>query len=157
MNKILPALKKPVTIVSILFVLSTAGFIYYFTQYSRVTKTPAQDAKELTLKKVNEIKELMVITDDSGAVLATIADKSKLAGQKFFDAAQNGDDVILFPAMQKVVLYRSSIHRIIDVGPFTTNNSQTNAQAVATSTLGATKTVTSGTAAKKIAPATTTK
>ena len=111
-------IKRPVVIVSLLFIISTSGLLYYFVQYNRVAKPPVNDSKAETQKIVNEIKNLMIIPDDSNAVLATIADKSKLAGQKFFELAQNGDDVVLFPALGKAVLYRPTIHKIIDVGPF---------------------------------------
>ena len=101
---------------------------YLFAQYRRSLPAAQPDPVAETQKVVAEIKQLMIIPDDSGAVLATIADKTKLAGQKFFELAQNGDDVVLFPAMGKAVLYRPTIHRIIDVGPFNSQANQSHVQ-----------------------------
>lgn len=117
-------IKKPTVILSTLLIIAAIGFAYYYVQYHNVTRNPAADAQKNTDKVVAEISRLMIITDPTGAVLATITDKSKLAGQKFFDVSQNGDDLVLFPAMSKAVLYRPSVDKIIDVGPFTPNAPQ---------------------------------
>lgn len=128
MSKIFSFIKKPVGILTILLVVTAGGFGYYFTKYNAITKDPqaitkqkAEEAKKKTDALVKKISELIVVTDASNAVSATITDKEKLKDERFFDLAQNGDDLILFPKMMKAVLYRPSINKIIDVGPFNPN------------------------------------
>lgn len=102
------------------FVILLAALGYYFVQYQRLAAhNPERQVQEQTAAAVTEIQKLMVISDTSGAQLATITDKSKLAGQAFFANAENGDSLVLFPAAEKAVLYRPSTHKIIEVGPFT--------------------------------------
>lgn len=128
MSKITSLVKKPAGILFILLLIAIGGFSYYFYKYNVVSKNAvvdsqqkAEEAKKKTDEVVNMVSKLMVVKDSTNAVLATIADKSKLEGQKFFESAENGDDLILFPNMQKAVIYRPSINKIIDIGPFNPN------------------------------------
>jgi hypothetical protein len=93
---------------------------YYYYQYNNLAKdNSAEEAKAQIAASVADIERLMYIPDVSGAQLAIITDITKLKGQKFFEHAQNGDHLVLFPAAGKAVLYRPTTERIIEVGPFT--------------------------------------
>jgi hypothetical protein len=136
MSKVISFIKKPVGILTVLLILALGGFGYYFTKYNAVTKDPstiakekAADAKKKTDEVVKKVSDLMILSNTDNAVLATITDKSKLAGQKFFDVAENGDELLLFPNMMKAVIYRPSINKIIDVGPFNPNAGATSTAA----------------------------
>ena len=157
MSKVISFIKKPVGILTILLVVALGGLGYYYEKYNAVTKDPstiakekAEDAKKKTDAVVKKISDLMILSNTDNAVLATITDKSKLAGQKFFDVAENGDELVLFPNMMKAVIYRPSINKIIDVGPF-------NPNAGATSTTTASNTAATGSAPVMKAPVAPTK
>ena len=104
MSKLFSFLKKPIGILSIFLLIAILGFGYYFIKYNNATKNPgaemaqkSEDTKKNTDDVVQKISKLMLVTDSSQAVLATITDKTKLSNQRFFDPAQNGDDLILLP------------------------------------------------------------
>jgi len=150
MSKITSFTKKPAGILLVLLVIALGGFGYYFQKYNAVAKNPAaesaqkaEEAKKKTEEVVSQISKLIMVTDSTNAVLATIADKSKLSGQKFFDLAENGDELVLFPNMQKAVIYRPSVNKIIDVGPFNPNAQASSTPATTTKATSKTTTASS--------------
>lgn len=109
--------RKPVTVALILILLIALS--YYFVQYQRLAAdNPKQQTQEEVDRAVSEVEKLMYISNSSGAQLASVTDVSKLQGQKFFENAQNGDYLLLFPVSEQAVLYRPSTKKIIQVGPF---------------------------------------
>ncbi len=146
MKKFFAFIKKPVGILSLLLVVALGACGYFYSQYHKLSVDPrAQsqaDAQKKTDEMIAKISKLMVVSDTSNAVIATIADKSKLVGQKFFDNAQNGDVLVLLPNMSKAVIYRPLLDKIIDIGPFNPsaatstpkNSAQSNPAPVATTT-----------------------
>ena len=121
MFKNLSILKKVLIVLVALLVVVLGTSIYFFIKYQSLAQDPTLQAKAKTAEVVKELSKLMVVPNDPNTVMATITDKSKLAGQKFFDLAQNGDEVVLFPGALKAVIYRPSTHRIVDIGPFSPN------------------------------------
>ena len=134
--------KKIVTkknILVVLFLILAVGFIYYFVQYRKLSKTPAEVAKEKTATVIKQISELAVVPNDPNAVLANVSDVTKLKGQTFFDNAQNGDEIVIFPSAMRAILYRPSINKIINIGPLSSNPTGTGtASAPTTATTVAT-------------------
>lgn len=101
----------------VIFILVLVGFVYYFIKYEQLKNDPAATARAAATKAVKELSQVMVVPDDSNPVLATVSDKDKLKGQPFFEDAENGDEVIIFPASMKAVLYRPATHKIVDIAP----------------------------------------
>ncbi len=119
------------SVVPVAILLIALGY-YYYQYQNLLSKSPANaqaQAQEQTRAVVTDIEKLMYIADDSGAQLATISDITKLQGQKFFENAKNGDDLVLFPAAQQAILYRPSTHKIVQVGPFTPGTGSTASSA----------------------------
>ncbi|MES2408937.1 MAG: hypothetical protein V4509_01380, partial [Patescibacteria group bacterium] len=97
-------IKKLVTkknLLILLFIALALGLVYYFLQYKKLTKDPNAVAKEKTAEVIKQISELAVVPNDPNAVLATVSDITKLKDQSFFNDAQNGDDVVIFPAAMR--------------------------------------------------------
>lgn len=92
--------------------VAAAGYFYY--QFRTLTAS-SREATDL-YAKVNKILEL----PDETPTLATVAEKEKLQDQPFFERAENGDKVLIFPTAQKAVLYRPSTKKVIEVAPFVT-------------------------------------
>jgi len=70
------------------------------------------------LKKVQvEVSKHILLPTGETPTLATINDSSKLKSQAVFSNAQNGDKVLVYAKAQKVIVYRPSADRIVDVGP----------------------------------------
>lgn len=101
--------------------LAAAG--YFYVQYQNLNKKVVKSAD--TKKKESEqlVKSLqdVILLPKEEPVVATVTDKSKLAGQKFFAHAENGDKVLVFQKAKKAILYRPSEKKIIEVSNVTTN------------------------------------
>jgi hypothetical protein len=81
-------------------------------------------AIEIIKKQVQgrtEINEVMKVVSkyielpDEIPTIATVTDKTKLGSQPFFTNAENGDKVLMFAKSQKVILYRPTTKKIINV------------------------------------------
>lgn len=70
------------------------------------------------LKQVTgEVSKLMLLPKGETPTLATVSNIDKLKSQAVFANAQNGDKVLVYTKAQKVIVYRPSAHKIVDVGP----------------------------------------
>jgi len=78
-----------------------------------VAWTVMQDIKPSTV--VSKVGSHYLLPSEEPTV-ATVEDKTKLSSE-FLRAAENGDKLLLFKDAKKVILYRPSIDRIIEVGP----------------------------------------
>ena len=57
-----------------------------------------------------------VPSDEEPAVL-TVLDANNLSSTYLKSIAQNGDKLLVYQGVQKIIVYRPSLDRIIDVGP----------------------------------------
>lgn len=67
---------------------------------------------------VERVGALMELPDEDPTV-ATVSDVESLRDQQFFQKAQNGDNVIIFPNAQKAILYRPSTNKIVEIALYT--------------------------------------
>lgn len=111
-------IKKIIIFVSIIIALLAliAGVFTYqgnlpFVLPFSSSKTPADDTNLL----LEEVGALIVLPQGEQPTIATVSDKTKLAGQSFFKNAENGDRVIIYQKSGKAILYRPSLKKIIDV------------------------------------------
>lgn len=93
------------------FVAALTGAGYFYNQYREVT---GKNNEAATKKLVKKISKFMILPAGS-PTLATVTDKSKLASQPFFRNAENGDKVLIYPEVQKVILYRPSNGKVVEV------------------------------------------
>jgi hypothetical protein len=63
-----------------------------------------------------ELNPYIQLPDETPSI-ATISDQTKLTSQTFFQQAHNGDKLIIYPKSREVILYRPSIHKVIDIAP----------------------------------------
>lgn len=105
-------------LVCIIIILLPA--IYFYNQYQKtqkLLKNPAvaaqEDAKELVLR----IGKLIELPKNETPTIATVSDKSKLAGQQFFLRAENGDKVLIYSSTKQAILFRPSTNKLIEVAP----------------------------------------
>jgi hypothetical protein len=61
------------------------------------------------------VSRLLVLPNED-PVLATVTDKSKI-NVEFLKQAENGDKILIFAEAKRVVIYRPSINKIVDIGP----------------------------------------
>lgn len=108
--------------VILLLAVGSAGYFYY--QYQAISKKGVSEVKQL----VETISQFMELPEET-PTLATVTDKTRLEKQLFFQKAQNGDKVLIFPQAQKAILYRPSTQKIIEVASVrTADNDLTSSQ-----------------------------
>jgi len=88
-------------LIAVVLLLSAAGYILY----------PRAHQSSLT----DIVSKHMVLPDNESPAELTIVDKTKIKTQ-FLKKSENGDRVLIYQKHQRVIIYRPSIDRIVDVG-----------------------------------------
>jgi outer membrane murein-binding lipoprotein Lpp len=125
-----PAPKKPkrlfgrfnrLTVFSatIVVLLVAGGFVTYKyaqaeRQINQLRTNPQQAAATSAQKLIVKVGQLVQLPANQAPTVALVKNASKLQGQPFFAAAQNGDYVLVYAQAKKAVLYRPSINRVIE-------------------------------------------
>jgi hypothetical protein len=111
--------------VALIILLSLSTFLLIIARRnSQVDPSLAIERETATLtQKIGKSMELPV---GEQPTLATVTDRAKLKGQDFFEHAQNGDKLLVYPKAKKAILYRPSTGKVIDVTNLTSGSSQTS-------------------------------
>lgn len=97
----------------LLLLFSVIAAVYFYWKYREVTSSPETPEKEI--EEITQKIEKLMIVPVGEAVLATVTDKNALQEQNFFKNAENGDKVLIYPEAGRVILYRPSVNRIVDI------------------------------------------
>lgn len=115
--------KNNLILTGILVALAIFGFGaagYMYLEYTALRDNP-NASQEAATNKANEMKDkvskLINVPADETPTLATVSDKEKLKDQAFFENAENGDTILLFPQAKKAYIYRENENKLINVGP----------------------------------------
>ena len=100
-------------------VVGLGGTTYYF--YNKYQKATGKNADREIKQLVDKVGKMILLPDEV-PTMATVTDKSKLAGQKFFRNAKNNDKVLIFSLASKAILYRPDENKIIEVASVTMND-----------------------------------
>ena len=73
---------------------------------------------EETNKVLGRVGQLLVVPEGTIPLVATIINVEELqAQQAFYQSAQNGDILIIYPSTQKAVIYNPRDDILVNVGP----------------------------------------
>ena len=127
-----PHQKKTLPVIIVLAVLlllvsGIAGYFYYQYQNAKPGVAEAKEMKQL----VETLGAVIVLPEGEEPTLATVTDKDKLAGQPFFQKAENGDKVLIYTNSGRAILYRPSQKKIVDVTTVNVNQPQAETPAPA--------------------------
>lgn len=128
---------SPISLVLLLLVsIGVCGYLFMQFQQTQaqLRKLSNVQAQEDAKKLVAQVGQLMDIPTSEQPTIATVTDKSKLADQPFFLRAQNGDKVLIFTQDKRVILFRPSTNKIIDVTPISTDAAGANSGTTAAPT-----------------------
>jgi hypothetical protein len=102
-----------------LLLLTGAGAVYGVEEYQE-SQTPERLEQRRIETAKKEIKDTVAIASDQvtlpkdeEAMLASVSDREQLMHQKFFQKAQNGDQLLMYPKNKKIFLYRPSTKKVI--------------------------------------------
>ena len=83
------------------------------TAQADVAKDTTQTAEVQNI--IAEVSKHIVLPANEVPTAAVVSDLSKLAGQQFFERAQLGDVVLVYANVRRVVLWRPSSQKIVEV------------------------------------------
>lgn len=99
-----------------------AGFAFvgydYFLAKKYIFKTVSTEekARQEVAAVTSVIRKSVDLPPDEKAVMATVTDIDQLKNQQFFQNAQNGDKVIMYPESGKALIYRPKDKRVVEFG-----------------------------------------
>src|ERR1700724_3588567 len=115
--------KLTVTISTIILALvllgGTAGYIgyYYYTQYNLLKTNPKLLSTQQTQQIVSQVGQLMQVPTDETPQVATVISPTLVQSHSPFSHAETGDVILIYMKIKRAILYRPSVHKIIDVVP----------------------------------------
>jgi hypothetical protein len=99
---------KVAVVFGLLTILLTTILILHFRHSSR-------NQDNVTVVK-GEVAQHMMLPNNEQPALATVTDSKKL-NSVFLKQAHDGDKILIYAKAKRVIIYRPSIDRIIDIGP----------------------------------------
>jgi len=108
----------PIAIIIVAIALLTA--IFFYNKYQKAQKmltNPSEVTKDQVQELIDKVGKLIELPTGEAPTIATVSDKTKLAGQPFFVKTENGDKVLIYSQAKKAILYRPSSNKIIEVSP----------------------------------------
>lgn len=115
--------------VIIIIVAISFGVLFYFKisnlKNNSGDKKEKQRVENLLKEKSSlllKISEIYNFPDGEDPTIATVSDPAALVNKIPFTNSQIGDKVLFFPGAGKVVLYRPSINKIIDIAAVQKSN-----------------------------------
>jgi hypothetical protein len=103
-------------VVLALLLISLAGNYVLFQQNKKLATNPQAAVQEQIQMIVDKVGKLMVLPSDETPTIVTVANTTELKSQPFFASTKPGDQVIMYPNNRRVIIYRPSENRIIEVG-----------------------------------------
>lgn len=95
--------------------LVVCGAVLFFVMNNKKNNNDSVEAVTQTIAKH------MVLPMDEVPALLTVTDPSKVTTQ-FLKQSQVGDKILIYQKYKRVIIYRPSIDRIIDIGPVVIDN-----------------------------------
>jgi hypothetical protein len=99
------AVYKPFYLYGILSIVLIYLLLIFFHKPS-----PQEEVK----KTLDQLSKIMVLPGEKPTI-GTITDKNKVKTKPFFRLAENGDKIILFSQNKKIILFRPSTNKIINI------------------------------------------
>lgn len=107
------------TILSLCVILASST-VYFYSKYTTLKNKPqvlSIKAPTNTEDTIKTIEDLILLPSGEAPASATVSNKEVLPDNPLFAKAQNGDKILIFKKAGKAILYRPSIHKIVDVMP----------------------------------------
>lgn len=105
---------KVIFAVVIILIILGAGLWYWMTR-------PEEGSPEAVAREVRnvvaEVSRVMVLPSGEEPTVGTITDTTVFAGQAFFEGAQEGDKILVYPNKGMVILYSAAKGKILGVAP----------------------------------------
>jgi len=111
-------LKLRTIIIATILIVGWLGAIYFYNQYNEIANDPQVVAQKQANKVLADLSSIMELPENELPSISTITDISALAGNLFFERAQNDDVIIAYTQAQQAIIFRPSMKKIINVGAY---------------------------------------
>lgn len=128
----LPTGRHRTVLVTILFIALAGAAGYFGWQFFTFKNNPQEQAAKANQEVADRIKtqiNAFYAAPDETPTVARVENKDSLAGQVFFEKAQNGDYVIIYEKAKFALLYREQDKKLINAGPVNTTSDSANTAA----------------------------
>lgn len=110
-----------VVVLTLLAGLVATGFLYFRTRQELVRLTQPNAQEELAKREIQAVVQKLgklAILPEEEPVVATIIDSAFLATQSaFYQKAEDGDKLVVYPQAQKAFIYSPGRNVIVNAGP----------------------------------------
>lgn len=112
---------KKVVFIVILILISLVFIISLYLKYSSLKKenellSNPQEASKIENEKIQEqVGKLVLIPENESVSIFTVSDMSRLKDNPFYVNAEIGDKVLIFDKSKKIILYRQSVNKVINI------------------------------------------
>lgn len=103
--------QKTIVALSVLLVLTASAGTLFFIKYRQAKNDNPVNRQEQLTRQLGEVMEI----PDETPVISTVLDKSKLANDTLEARARNGDVLFIFSKSKRLVLYRSTDKKVVDI------------------------------------------
>lgn len=117
------------TVIAVLLVLSLAGNGLLLWQYTEqrdelaeaeqtidLFRSDPESAQQANIEQyIEQVGRVYDLPGDETPSLATVSDKDALDDQPFFERAENGDVVLIYPEAQLAILFRPATGQLINI------------------------------------------
>ena len=114
-------ISKVAIICIVVAVLALSSAVILFVQNQNLRNKEAANTAASSDEATNDeiIRKVSAVFNAPNEIpsVARVADKDKLKGQAFFDNAQQGDYLLIYPKAKTALIYRPSTDKVINIGP----------------------------------------
>ena len=75
-----------------------------------------------TQRIIDSVSDILVVIDDDEPLVFTVSDPEKIINETAFSDVREGDQILIYRKKERVVVYRPSIGKIVDILPLNTGN-----------------------------------
>jgi hypothetical protein len=115
-TRTLRTMKIVIGLLVFLVLLSASGFVGYYL-YDKKQESGISNTSEKA-KIIERVAQLALVPTGEEPVFATVTDPKQLNGQVFFERAQVGDNVLIYRSIERAILYRPSLDRVVEIAPY---------------------------------------
>lgn len=106
----------------VIIVAASVGVsIFAVKKYQDIKKNPTSAVTETNKTLLDKLGKILQLPTGEEPQIASVSDKTKLANDPFFKDAENGDSLIIYSKARRIIIYRESVNKVINQGPFTIN------------------------------------
>lgn len=104
-----------------LFCLVSIGIsVYFYFENKKLIVNPQVVVERESLLMLKKIAEVMELPNEKPSIISVV-DREKLQDQEFFKKAVNGDKILVYEGARRIILFRPSTGKVIDMVPLAFN------------------------------------